>query len=174
MVSTAVAGKGLGGGMFFPGGIFLVLRGEGLTSGWEGACDEGACSDVSQDCCWEALPRVSLHLEVWKFSFRGTANSGGPCHSLPHSTNGAVLWKTKTRMQGSFQLSHSLPTAASWLLVLVTSQSMGSLPSWCDDGVFQAIGRGAEDGVELCSSCLCCPLIVPHTPIYSSPWSGGC
>lgn len=45
-------------------------------------------------------------------------------------------------------LSHSLPTAASWLRVLVTSQSVGSLPSRWDDGVFQAMGQGAEDAGE--------------------------
>lgn len=38
----------------------------GLTHGWEVACDWGTCSDMSCGGCWEACPRVSLHLEVWK------------------------------------------------------------------------------------------------------------
>lgn len=52
-------GKGLGGGVCFPGGTFLVLRSEGLTGGWEGLVT-GTCSDRLD--CWEAHLGVSFHL----------------------------------------------------------------------------------------------------------------
>ena len=113
-------GKGLGGGVCFPGGTFLVLRSEGLTGGWEGLVT-GTCSDRA----WTA------GRPTWEFLF--TSLGGRPVSPTASLKRwGCAYGRTKTQMQGSFT-SHTLhPWQLPGCLYRSLSQHVGSLPSHWD------------------------------------------
>lgn len=72
----------------------------------------------------ESRPRFSLHLDIRELPWRK-----GESRSLCHGFTQAVLVENQDWEAGDSPCPHPVPTAASWKRVIVTSQSMDSLPA---------------------------------------------